>query len=33
VKEFLNAADNKRKEAISKMEEDVAMLSGSAAKY
>jgi protein disulfide-isomerase A6 len=33
VKEFLSAADNKRKESISKMEEDVAKLSGSAAKH
>jgi protein disulfide-isomerase A6 len=33
VKEFLSAADDKRKEVISKMEEDVAKLSGSAAKH
>ncbi|XP_008678607.1 protein disulfide isomerase-like 2-1 [Zea mays] len=33
VKEFLNAADDKRKEVLSKIEEDVAKLSGSAAKY
>ncbi|GJN35989.1 hypothetical protein PR202_gb24811 [Eleusine coracana subsp. coracana] len=33
VKEFLDAADDKRKEVISKMEEDVAKLSGSAAKH
>jgi len=33
VKEFLNAAADKRKEVISKIEEDVAKLSGSAAKY
>ena len=30
VKEFLNAADDKRKEVLSKIEEDVAKLSGSA---
>ncbi|AQK84391.1 Protein disulfide isomerase-like 2-1 [Zea mays] len=33
VKEFLNAADDKRKEVLSKIEEDVAKLSGSAAKH
>lgn len=33
VKEFLNAAGDKRKEVLSKIEEDVAKLSGSAAKY
>ena len=33
VKEFINAADDKRKEVLSKIEEDVAKLSGSAAKY
>jgi protein disulfide-isomerase A6 len=33
VKEFLSAADDKQKEVISKMEEDVAKLSGSATKY
>ena len=33
VKEFLNAADDKRKEVLSKIEEDVSKLSGSAAKY
>uniref|UniRef100_A0A0D9WD15 protein disulfide-isomerase n=1 Tax=Leersia perrieri TaxID=77586 RepID=A0A0D9WD15_9ORYZ len=33
VKEFLGAANDKRKEVLSKMEEDVAKLSGSAAKY
>jgi protein disulfide-isomerase A6 len=33
VKEFLSAADDKQKEVISKMEGDVAKLSGSAAKH
>ncbi|AQK69403.1 Protein disulfide-isomerase like 2-1 [Zea mays] len=33
VKEFLNAVDDKRKEVLSKIEEDVAKLSGSAAKH
>jgi protein disulfide-isomerase A6 len=33
VKEFLGAANDKRKEALSKMEEDVAKLTGPAAKY
>ncbi|KAL5657698.1 hypothetical protein ACJX0J_030861, partial [Zea mays] len=33
VKEFLNAADDKRKEVLSKIEEDVAKLSGFAAKH
>ncbi|RCV35791.1 hypothetical protein SETIT_7G268600v2 [Setaria italica] len=33
VKEFINAADDKRKEILSKIEEDVAKLSGSAAKH
>lgn len=33
VKEFINAADDKRKEVLSKIEDDVAKLSGSAAKY
>ncbi|KAG8084763.1 hypothetical protein GUJ93_ZPchr0010g10131 [Zizania palustris] len=33
VKEFLGAADDKQKEVLSKMEEDVAKLSGTAAKY
>ncbi|XP_066362249.1 protein disulfide isomerase-like 2-1 [Miscanthus floridulus] len=33
VKEFVNAADDKRKEVLSKIEEDVAKLSGSAAKH
>ena len=33
VKEFINAADDKRKEVLSKIEEDVAKLSGSSAKY
>jgi protein disulfide-isomerase A6 len=33
VKEFLNAADDKRKEVLSKIEEDVAKLSSFAAKY
>jgi len=31
VKEFLNAADDKWKEVLSKIEEDVAKLSGSTA--
>ncbi|CAN6336363.1 unnamed protein product [Urochloa humidicola] len=33
VKEFVNAAGNKRKEVLTKIEEDVAKLSGSAAKH
>lgn len=33
VKEFISATDDKRKEVLSKIEEDVAKLSGSAAKY
>jgi len=33
VKEFISAADDKRKEVLSKIEEDVAKLSGSAAKH
>ena len=33
VKDFHNAADDKRKEALSKLEEEAAKLSGSAAKY
>ncbi|KAJ1261795.1 hypothetical protein BS78_09G058100 [Paspalum vaginatum] len=33
VKEFLDAADDKRKEILAKIEEDVAKLSGSAAKH
>ncbi|AQK42264.1 Putative thioredoxin superfamily protein [Zea mays] len=33
VKEFLNVVDDKRKEVLSKIEEDVAKLSGSAAKH
>ena len=33
VKDFQNAADDKRKEALSKLEEEAAKLTGSAAKY